>query len=105
LSERAATEYGILIIVDPDEHRAPAEFILRRMFGLTSAEVRIATDLLRGRDLNDIAATSGAAGGTIRSQLKSILSKTETHRQAELVALLARIARVSIGGTGTRRLG
>jgi hypothetical protein len=36
--------------------------------------------------------------GTLRVQLKSILSKTDTHRQAELVALLNRLAIISLPG-------
>ena len=32
--------------------------------------------------------------GTARAQLKAVLSKTQTHRQAELVALLLRLAMI-----------
>jgi DNA-binding CsgD family transcriptional regulator len=84
---------AVLIIFDPDDCREPAECLLRRMFGLTSAETRIAMGILRGLELREIAATHKVSEGTVRTQLKSVLSKTGTHRQVELVALLASLAR------------
>ena len=33
--------------------------------------------------------------GTVRSQTKAVFAKTHTHRQAELVALLTRLAMIS----------
>ncbi len=36
----------------------------------------------------DIAAASGVALGTVRTQLKSVFAKTRSRRQAELVRLL-----------------
>jgi len=84
---------AVLIFFDPDDCREPAEYLLRQMFGLTSAEIRIAMGVLRGLELREIAATHNVSEGTVRTQLKSVLSKTGTHRQVELVALLASLAR------------
>jgi DNA-binding CsgD family transcriptional regulator len=83
-----------LIIIDQSEEVGPAEAVLKQTFGLTSAEARIAIGLCRGQELKEIAASHGVTESTVRSQLKSILSKTETHRQSELIALLARLSRV-----------
>ena len=35
--------------------------------------------------------------GTVRTQIKAVLTKTHTNRQAELVALLTRLAMISEG--------
>ena len=62
--------------------------ILDRLFGLTRAEARVANSLVQGLSPKDIAAASGVALGTVRTQLKSVFAKTRSRRQAELVRLL-----------------
>ena len=61
-------------------------------FGLSAAESRVSARLLMGRSVPEIAAENGSSEGTVRQQLKSIFRKTGTHRQGELVSLLARFA-------------
>lgn len=56
---------------------------------LTPAESRIARGIARGEPLAAIAEANGISIGTARTQLKSVFVKTGTHRQAQLVALLA----------------
>jgi DNA-binding CsgD family transcriptional regulator len=58
------------------------------MYGLTRAEARLASLLADGIDLEEVAETLAVSIQTVRSQLKSIFSKTGVTRQAELVALL-----------------
>jgi len=62
-----------------------------RGFHLTPAEGRLAQALLSGQDLESAAASLHIARATAATQLRSIFSKTGTHRQAELVALAARL--------------
>ena len=88
---------AVVVVVDPDEPREPAEGLVRQIFGLTAAEARLAIALLRGLDVKEIAAANGVAEVTIRSQLKSVLAKTDTHRQCELVALIARLLQLPRG--------
>ena len=83
---------AVLMLVDPDEQAEPLETVLRQAFGLTRSEAQIAVGLARGLDLQDIADARGISIGTARVQLRNLFAKTGTHRQAELVALLARIA-------------
>jgi DNA-binding CsgD family transcriptional regulator len=64
---------------------------LRQRFGLTPAESRLALALADGMGLREAADRNGVRLSTARVQLKAIFWKTETHRQAELVALLARL--------------
>jgi DNA-binding CsgD family transcriptional regulator len=63
------------------------------ILGLTSAEGRLVAQLVEGRELADAAERLGISVHTARSQLKSVFAKTDTHRQAELVALAGRIAK------------
>jgi DNA-binding CsgD family transcriptional regulator len=67
------------------------ERILRSGFGLTQAEARVALAITRGESLNEIARARGVTVATARTQLKSVFSKTQTHRQAELAAFVGRI--------------
>jgi DNA-binding CsgD family transcriptional regulator len=62
---------------------------LKRVFGLTAAETRLALIVGRGLSLETASETLGVSRETVRNQLKSIFAKTSTHRQSELVALIA----------------
>jgi DNA-binding CsgD family transcriptional regulator len=85
----------VLMLVDPEDCPEPSDAILQQVFGTTKAEARIANRLLCGESLQEIAETTGVSIGTVRSQMKALFVKTETHRQAELVALLTRLAMIS----------
>ncbi len=61
--------------------------MLREAFDLTKAEVDVTRALAEGHALSDIAEQRSRSIETIRAQVKSILSKTETRSQAELVRL------------------
>lgn len=54
-------------------------------FGLTQSEVDIIKGLVEGSNLKQIADKRGRSLATVKTQLRSILSKTETHTQAELI--------------------
>jgi DNA-binding CsgD family transcriptional regulator len=82
----------ILLVVDLDERPRPRTGVLRQTFGLTEAESRIAARLALGESLQDIAVDHNVSIDTARAQLKSVLAKTRTHRQAEFVALVNRLA-------------
>lgn len=64
----------------------PKEF--SKQYGLTSKELEITGQLVRGLSVKDISDESGVTQNTVRSQVKSILKKTSTSRQAELVSLV-----------------
>jgi DNA-binding CsgD family transcriptional regulator len=69
----------------------PDPILLARIFGLTPAEARLATLVAGGLSPDDIAERFGITRTTARNQLKAVFAKTGTHRQSELVALLARL--------------
>lgn len=83
----------ILLITDPDDRPPGNAAILRDLFGLTAAEAALAAGLLAGATLGEIAASHTVSYETTRSHLKAVLGKTGTHRQGELIALLACLRR------------
>ena len=88
-----ATCSGFVVFVDLDARLDCTEGDLARGFGLTRAEARLATALMREAALDGAAARVGVTLATARNQLQSVFHKTGTHAQAELVALLARLAK------------
>ena len=81
-----------ILLVDLDAFPAPNPTTLKRLFGLTFAECRLAFHLAQGKTPKEVATLLGVSRATIGSQLAAVFSKTHTKRQAELVALLGRIA-------------
>ncbi|HUB63690.1 MAG TPA: helix-turn-helix transcriptional regulator [Methylocella sp.] len=79
---------AIIMIRDPDVDRRRQEENLRRRFGLTAAEARLAAEVLKGDGRVAAARRHGITPATARTHLSSIFAKTGTHRQAELIRLL-----------------
>jgi len=84
--------YFVVIIADFDGRPQPNPETLRRMFGLTGAEAKLAIRIPFGETPAEIARDLGVSVATIRCQLASIFAKTQTRRQTELATLLMRIA-------------
>jgi len=63
---------------------------LRRLYGLTATEARIAGEVAGGLSLKEIATRLDVSYETIRNHLKKIFMKTRTNRQSELVRVLLR---------------
>jgi DNA-binding CsgD family transcriptional regulator len=61
---------------------------LRRRFGLTPAEARLALAVADGNTTREYAEQRGKSVGTVRFQMKQILAKTGCRRQSELVRLI-----------------
>jgi DNA-binding CsgD family transcriptional regulator len=85
-------ETSAIILLDLDAHPEPSPRALQSLFGLTAAETQLAVELARGHNLLDIARSRRLSRTTIRSQLAALFVKTQTRRQADLVALLGRVA-------------
>mgnify|MGYP001105872717 CR=1 FL=1 len=82
---------AFVVLADPEERRRPPEAVLRDVFGLTAAEARLAARLACGEALETIADDLNVTKETARFHLKRIFAKTGVRRQAELVALFARL--------------
>ncbi|MGM0767826.1 MAG: helix-turn-helix transcriptional regulator [Pseudomonadota bacterium] len=72
--------------IEPDINRD----LLREMYALTEAETEVATGLVRGESVLQIAEASGRSRETIKYHLNSLFRKTDTCRQGELISLLSR---------------
>jgi DNA-binding CsgD family transcriptional regulator len=68
---------------------APLTEMLHGLFDLTPAEARVARALATGLSIEEISLRSAISRETVRTQLKGVMAKTATTRQADLVRLLA----------------
>jgi DNA-binding CsgD family transcriptional regulator len=64
---------------------------LRELFNLSPAEAEVAIALGTGATIDHVAHDRGVKRNTLRCQLASIMERTGTHRQGELVALITQI--------------
>ena len=94
--------HAIVLVFDPEDSPKPDASLVRQVFGLTPAEWRIAERLIDGDSLDDIATALGVSLSTVRTQLKSIFAKTQSHRQTELVASLMQLTSHSSGSNRRR---
>ncbi|MDV7143134.1 helix-turn-helix transcriptional regulator [Tropicimonas sp. TH_r6] len=85
------------ILAASSEVSCPEGFsdILRRAFDLTGAEASVVQRLVECCSVKEIAEQRGRSIDTVRAQIKSILSKTETRSQVELVRLALSIMDMS----------
>jgi DNA-binding CsgD family transcriptional regulator len=81
----------ILMVIDLDAERHPPAATLMETFGLSRAQVSVATLLADGHDLREISETLKLSPHTVRRHLADIMARTETNRQAQLVRLMARL--------------
>jgi DNA-binding CsgD family transcriptional regulator len=88
----AQQQTAALFFANPDHESGLSPMQLKRLFGLTLAEARIAAAISSGLTLDAIAAKYGITKNTVRNQLRSAFAKTDTNRQADLVRLLSRLS-------------
>ena len=81
----------ILLLTDLRSPLRPEATQLGAAFGLTVAEAKLAAKLASGSGIEGAAASLGVSRETARTQLKAVFAKTNTRRQAELAALVARL--------------
>lgn len=82
----------LLEIRDLAANEPAADAWLAECLSLTPAESHVAGLLLTGHDRDAIATRLGITGNTVRVHVARLMAKTDTHRQAELVHLLERVA-------------
>lgn len=88
-----------LVIRALETHWAPAvDVILKDAFKMTAAEREVSRALYETRDTAQIAKTRNTTPQTIRTQIRTILRKTETSSQVDLIRLIGLLnARASHG--------
>ena len=88
----AVAPAAAVFIYDPEMPVRPQGAALAQAFALTPREADLAVGLLQGRTLQEQAGLRGVKVSTERGHLKTLMQKTDTHRQADLVRLLAGFA-------------
>jgi DNA-binding CsgD family transcriptional regulator len=84
-----AREPGAVVFVsDPETKMPQAPEVLRRVYGLTAAEARLAEQLMQGESLLIAAEQLGVSHNTVRTHLQRIYLKTNTSHQGDLVRVL-----------------
>jgi DNA-binding CsgD family transcriptional regulator len=86
-----ASPSAIVFVQDPDTAPGSRGGVLRSLYGLTPSEAKLADLLLTGETIASAAAKRGITEESARTQLKSVLRKTRTNRQAELIRLMLNI--------------
>jgi DNA-binding CsgD family transcriptional regulator len=96
-----AAEYqlpaALILITDLDRRPEVLGRRLVELFGLTAAEACLAVALVAGKRLEDIAEERGVRMPTLRTQMRAILDKTGTDRQADLMRLIVGLPAVRTG--------
>jgi PAS domain-containing protein/DNA-binding CsgD family transcriptional regulator len=92
---------AMIVLADPDE-RSPSERDLAEFFGLSPAESRLAVALLGGKRLSEVSRDFGVQITTLRTQLSSVLRKTGTTRQVDLIRLLSTLPLIPLGTRETK---
>jgi DNA-binding CsgD family transcriptional regulator len=77
-----------LYLFAEDDESAVDPHLLRRMFGLTASESRLAAALALGLTLEAAADSEGWTHSSAKTYLKSVFSKLGVSRQADLVRLI-----------------
>ncbi len=83
----------VLIVTPLKVGAAPDPTILQGLFDLTPTEAKVAGELCSGFPIREIAARFGISAETVRSHVKSILSKSGVRRQVDFVSLMSAVPR------------
>lgn len=87
----------VIFLCDPKQKQVADPEILKETYGLTRSEAVVASMLVDGHSLEEIAEELGVELSTARSHLKRVFTKTDTHRQSDLVRLLMQgLSRLSV---------
>lgn len=94
-------EPAVMLLVTPVTHQmiVPPEQI-RDALGLTIAEARLVSALVEGLTLAEYAHRAGVTRNTVRNQLASVFRKTDTNRQATLIATVVSALYPLLAGVG-----
>lgn len=83
---------AIVFITDPNRKTILAADVLRQLYGLTQAEVRVAELVVNGLSLEAAADLLGVTRNTVRNHLQNIYGKTGARRLSDLVAVFTRLS-------------
>ena len=95
LIQRDGAPDGILVATTEVDWSNNATRLLRDAYHLTQAEAEVMVALTESNTLKDIARSRGRSVDTIRTQVKSILTKTEAHGQNDLLRLAISVMNIA----------
>jgi DNA-binding CsgD family transcriptional regulator len=90
---QAGARRGLVLVTVRGGHALhdPASCVFARQYELTSAQAKVSALVFSGQPLPTIAHSLNVSQNTVRSHLKQIFHKTDTHGQMDLVHLHARV--------------
>jgi DNA-binding CsgD family transcriptional regulator len=90
---QAGARRGLVLVTVRGSHALhdPASCVFARQYELTSAQAKVSALVFSGQPLPTIAHSLNVSQNTVRSHLKQIFHKTDTHGQMDLVHLHARV--------------
>ncbi len=91
IEEHGPDKAWILVVLPISSATLVNTSMLEGLFDLTPSEAAIASGLAAGNTLQDIASQRDISVETARTQLKAVMTKTSTNRQAELVGLVSQV--------------
>lgn len=89
-----------VFLADPRRAAGNPLSVLRTLYRLTPAEAKLTFLLAAGRTLEEAATNLGVTRGTVKTRLKKVFDKTDTHRQGDLIRLVLSGPGQLRGGTG-----
>jgi len=93
---------AVVFLAGQEAPPLPLPQLLRKAYGLTSAEARVLLAVVSGARLADHAEQNGVRLETVRSQLKQIFLKTGCSRQSDLVRLVLNNPIIQLAEAGFR---
>jgi len=88
LNNREHDPAAILLLSDPEKRVQVPHAVVAELFNFTPAEARIALALAEGKRTDDIATDMSISATTVAFHLRNLFQKTDTNRQADLIALI-----------------
>ncbi len=82
---------AMTFITDPDRKEIISTEGMEQLFQLTSAESEICKLIAQGSKAEDIAEMRNVSLGTVRTQIRALLEKTQTNNQLDLVRLALKV--------------
>ena len=87
--------FGVLAVTPITAPEPPDTALIQGLFDLTPAEARVAVGIVAGMTIKEMAACHAVGMETVRSQMKSVLSKIGVRRQSEAATRLTVLAQAT----------
>ncbi len=104
LSAFGGTPLAMVLFHRPAAQVRLEPFVLAQTFGLTPAETRVGVLLAQGLSPDEVTGELHVSMATVRSHIKSLLAKTGTNRQPDLVRVLSALADILLPRPGEMRM-